>query len=339
MLTHALFFSLARFSRASLFAGLFLASDVIPLQSAPAVTIDWVTVGNAGNSPDPATGFGAVAYDYKIAATDVTNRQYAEFLNTKDPNGSNSLGMFNDGMKNPTYGGISRVPSNPVGSRYVLTPGREEHPVNSVDWYDAIRFVNWINNGQGAGASTETGAYTIGAVGPGGIPFDGGRITRNPTATVVLPNENEWYKAAFYDPDTNSYFQYATSSNLPPTASGPTVAPNSANYDSAVGNLTDVGAYTGTTSPYGAFDMNGNVFQWNETLNSASGGRGALGGGWGSSLFSTYLSSTSRDRFSIPSTNGTGLGFRLATPEPSSYALAVMAVVALLAVKRRKTLT
>jgi formylglycine-generating enzyme required for sulfatase activity len=28
-----------------------------------------------------------------------------------------------------------------------------------------------------------------------------------------------------------------------------------------VGNLTDVGAYAGTTSPYGAFDMGGNVYR------------------------------------------------------------------------------
>ena len=41
-------------------------------------------------------------------------------------------------------------------------------------------------------------------------------------------------------------------------------------YNNAVGNLTDVGAYTGTTSPYGAFDMGGNAYQWNEALISGS---------------------------------------------------------------------
>ena len=33
-------------------------------------------------------------------------------------------------------------------------------PVNYVDFYDALRFANWMNNGQGNG-DTETGAYTL----------------------------------------------------------------------------------------------------------------------------------------------------------------------------------
>jgi formylglycine-generating enzyme len=305
---------------------LFCANLLVAFQPASAVTFDWSYVGNAGNLADPATGFGAVSYDYKIATTDVTNRQYAEFLNTKDPNGSNPHGIYNTNMANPTYGGISRVNSNPVGSKYVLTSAREEHPVNFIDWYDAVRFANWVNNGQGAAADTETGAYTL----------DGNNTIRSADATVFLPSENEWYKAAFYDAATSSYFQYATSSNLPPTASGPTAAANSANYDAVVGNLTDVGAYTGTTSPYGAFDMNGNVFQWNETL-STDFLRGALGGGWGSSAFSGFLTSTSSFRFHNPASGNSGLGFRLAAvPEPSTYAMAAMGVVALLFARRRR---
>ncbi|MFM8497729.1 MAG: hypothetical protein ACKOEM_19735 [Planctomycetia bacterium] len=43
---------------------LMLTSLVLP--NAHAVTIDMVTVGNAGNANDPATGgvYGAVGYDY-----------------------------------------------------------------------------------------------------------------------------------------------------------------------------------------------------------------------------------------------------------------------------------
>ena len=38
-------------------------------------------VGNAGNAADPATGYGAVGYAYRIAKNETTIGQYAEFLN------------------------------------------------------------------------------------------------------------------------------------------------------------------------------------------------------------------------------------------------------------------
>jgi hypothetical protein len=50
---------------------------------AQAVTIDWVTVGDPGNACDIQSQgcFGAVAYTYQIGKYEVTNAQYAEFLN------------------------------------------------------------------------------------------------------------------------------------------------------------------------------------------------------------------------------------------------------------------
>ena len=36
-----------------------------------------------------------------------------------------------------------------------------DKPVVYTSWYDAARFANWVNNGATAGASTETGAYTM----------------------------------------------------------------------------------------------------------------------------------------------------------------------------------
>src|SRR6187551_1317669 len=61
-----------------------------------AVTIDMVTVGNPGNSPDTdvmydgTTGYGSVGYGYRIGKYEVTAGQYTEFLNAvakDDPNG------------------------------------------------------------------------------------------------------------------------------------------------------------------------------------------------------------------------------------------------------------
>jgi formylglycine-generating enzyme required for sulfatase activity len=309
---------------------LFCAISFVALRPAPAVTIEWSPVGNAGNAADPVTGslYGAVGYDYNIGTKDVTNRQYAEFLNTKDSSGTNSLLLWNSSMADATFGGISLNGGNPAGSRYVLAAGREEHPVNYVTWYDAIRFANWLNNGQGSG-DTETGAYTL--LGGGPTPTNGLSITRNAGARVFLPSEDEWYKAAYYDPDTSSYFQYATSSNLTPIASGPTSLANHANYDQVVGNLTDVGVYSGTTSPYGAFDMNGNAFQWNEALIFGD-SRQLRGGSWN-------FSSGSLQRGSFlaypPTTGGHDFGFRVASiPEPSTLLLGALGTVGLLLWRR-----
>jgi hypothetical protein len=66
--------------------------------------------------------------------------------------------------------------------------------------------------------------------------------------------------------------QRATTSTIPPLASQlppvrfPRGGSNSANYTLPVGDLTNGGAYTGTKSPYGVFDMDGNVWERNEAL-------------------------------------------------------------------------
>jgi formylglycine-generating enzyme required for sulfatase activity len=158
---------------------------------------------------------------------------------------------------------------------------------------------------------------------------------------VFLPSENEWYKAAYYNSATSSYYQYPTSSNTAPTASGPTATPNSANFSNAVGHLTDVGAYTGTTSPYGAFDMGGNVNQWTDTV--VPQGPGYLpssvffGGGFGDPivrLLSTFID------YSNPTGENTVYGFRVASiavvPEPSSVVLATFGFIGLTAWRCRR---
>jgi hypothetical protein len=46
------------------------------------ITVPTVNTCNPGNAPDPATGFRSVACTYSIATTEVTNAQYAAFLNS-----------------------------------------------------------------------------------------------------------------------------------------------------------------------------------------------------------------------------------------------------------------
>jgi hypothetical protein len=68
---------------------------------------DWSPVGNPGNAADPLTGHGAVAYSYNIGTYDVTNSQYAAFLNTKDPTVANVLNLWNTNMGTAPYGGTA----------------------------------------------------------------------------------------------------------------------------------------------------------------------------------------------------------------------------------------
>lgn len=74
-------------------------------------------------------------------------------------------------------------------------------PIGYISWGDAARFANWLTNGQPTGmqgaGTTETGSYTLnGAMTNTALQA----VTRNANARYVVPTENEWYKAAYYDP-------------------------------------------------------------------------------------------------------------------------------------------
>ncbi len=79
---------------------------------------------------DGTTGYGGVANTYRISKTEVTNAQYADFLNAVDKNGNNSLGLFNTSMtgtsavlscKQPTPPGASLLPKQAASKTRSLT--------------------------------------------------------------------------------------------------------------------------------------------------------------------------------------------------------------------------
>ncbi len=272
------------------------------------VAFDWATVGNPGNAPDtlvmtkgPApdntTGYGSVGYAYQISKYDVTNAQYVQFLNAVDTSGSNTLRLFNTKMSDPNAspagqaytGGIDRNLAAPSGAKYSVKAGQQNYPATWINWASGARFVNWLANGQGSG-STETGVYDMSV-------FTGNSFatppSRAPGATIFLPSEDEYYKAAYYDPTksgTGGYWQYGTRSDTAPASAPPAGTSNSANIGAGVGNggnqggifgataattqaaydlsavnyLTNVGAYTTATSFYGLSDVDGLVYNWTE---------------------------------------------------------------------------
>ena len=301
---------------------------------AQAITIDWVPIGNAGNAADtPSTNCfaadcGSVAYDYWISKYEVTNTQYAEFLNAKAA--SDPLGLYNPNMDSDAiFGGITR--SGVSGSfTYTAKAGFANKPVTYVSFYDALRFANWLNNGQGIG-DTETGAYTL--LGGTATPSNGLTVPRNGGANIFLPSENEWYKAAYYSAG-GVYFDYPTGTNSETGCVAPGAdTGNSANCDNALGALTDAGAYGLSNSPYGTYDQGGNVFEWNEQIVSGS-YRGDRGGGWNGSVL--YLAASGPYGGGSTTYENIRIGFRVASvPEPGPGLLGMTAVLSLAAWRKR----
>ena len=287
------------------------------------IAVPTVPVGNPGNAADPATGgvYGSVAYSYNIGQTEVTNAQYAAFLNAVASTDTNSL--YNTNMAG-SFGGITR--SGSAGSyTYATVGGLENHPVNFVSFWDATRFANWLHNGQPTGpqgnTTTEDGAYTLT---PGGIAAN--TIARNAGWQWAVTSEDEWYKAAYHQPasaggDGDDYWLYPTSSN--------TISWSQANYDSSIGGTTPVGSYA--ANYYGAFDMAGNVIEWNEGIISGT-LRTFRGGAWGQS--ESGLRASTRFMFA-PTGEGSTAGFRV-SQVPGASSVALLAIGGLGGLRRRR---
>jgi formylglycine-generating enzyme required for sulfatase activity len=290
-----------------------------------AVTIDWITVGDPGNAAD-TTGYGGVPYPYIISRYEITNSQYVEFLNSVDT--FDTYELYDSAMSLSPLGGITRIGGLPRDT-FEVKAGMGDKPVNNVTFYDALRFVNWLNNGQGSG-DTETGAYTL--LGGTPTPSNGATVTRNSGGPMIfLTSENEWYKAAFYDALSTSYFDYPAGSDTNPICAAPGATPNTANCNGVLGELTDVGAYTGSASPYGTFDQAGNVMEWTDSIMSPP-YRFRRGGSYGQMDFSNAASTV--DALD-PESSFNGLGFRLVTiPEPSTTLLLAFGLAGLALMRR-----
>jgi formylglycine-generating enzyme required for sulfatase activity len=211
---------------------------------------------------------GGPVYDYEIAVAEVTNDQYAAFLNDAElHNEAQNPGFGNERGANlkfrlPPFGGdvglivgdgsdvdsvfdLSRSlltydDALPVGQRFGVTPGKEDHPIVGASWIGAVKYSNWLTIDQGLGIDARCYAegeseldwfpWTIGDEIGGTqqatnamrdlteaerlewvtefrgfrLPMDQGGTAVGAVNAVPRPY-NEWYKAAAWDPDAPDF--------------------------------------------------------------------------------------------------------------------------------------
>lgn len=211
-------------------------------------SLQFATVGNPNNAPqfDPNTGLsvGAVGYNYKIAKTELPSSVWIEYANSVGlhlPGTATGTPIWHlNGMNNSSNTGsrIEKntafdVPSGEIQTRYRWNPVALDgdslgQPVGGMNFLDTARFVNWLHHGQPHAttlaqsaanyALTNNGVYDLTAA----TVADRAKV--QPGAKYWIATENEWYKAAYYDPTLNGgtggYWQYPTRSNIVPDPTG-----------------------------------------------------------------------------------------------------------------------
>lgn len=323
-----------------------------PCEGIVNVPPSYQAVQDAGNAPDPVTGKGDVPYEFGIGDIEVTNADYLEFLDAVAA--SDPYGLYNDAMATDPRGGIVRTGSE--GSyAYALKPNMADKPVNFVGWLDAARYVNWLENGKQTGApgagSLDDGAFDLTVADPGIA------AAPEPGATYSLPTEDEWYKAAFFDPTRggSNYWAYPTMSDVVPltataNAVGDVANPGAevvnhllqASWGGQSGNVTTVGSAQ-AVSYYGTFDQAGNVREWlaNDAETSIEGlKRVARGGSFTGDAISVSSSAGTPDREEVlvaHDEESADLGFRvIQVPEPGLLAGLGAGIGLLAALDRRR---
>ena len=176
---------------------------------------NFLLIANSGNAHDSCETdpIGSVNYNYNISAYLVTNEQYCEFLNTIDPSGNNKHKIYDLRMNDSPVGGIVLKTCNNIGNKYLVKEMMDSKPVTFIKWIMAAKFVNWLHNNKSANDNDiYFGAYDL----------SNNVFTRETNAKYFLPNEHEWYKASYFDPNKNNngpgYWTYGTRSDIAPLA-------------------------------------------------------------------------------------------------------------------------
>jgi len=280
-----------------------------------AFEIEFVTIGDPGNAPDdPPNPAGAVDYVYRVGKYEVPEDAVLK------------------------ANAASAVAGEPLG--ITLDERGPDKPATSITWFEAARFVNWLNTSTGRAP-----AYKFDD-GPGGSgkfqlwePSDPGynanNLFRNRRAFYFLPSIDEWHKAAYYDPTSDRYFDYPTGSDSVPDGIDFIGDTNfeAVFFDGAANDGPNDIDDVGLLSPFGTAGQGGNVAEWEETTfgrenNNPHASRAYRGGGWGN--ISSHMLALNRNAIT-PNFQSDFFGFRIVSvPEPSSLLLAIFNVILLL---------
>ena len=286
-------------------------------------SMEFVEIGSPGNADDTTgspTTAGKVDYTYQMGKFEVSEDMITKF------NASQALTI----------------------TKAIRGPNK---PATKVSWNEAARFVNWLNTSLGFQAAYN---FTTGGVNDDialwsstdAWQLGGENRFRHKDAQYWLPSMDEWYKAAYYDPVSMTYFDYPSSDGNLPTAvasgTGDKTAVYNQSFATGPADITEAGGL----SPFGIMGLGGNVFEWEETTfgltnGSGSSSRGVRGGVWSS--FSDNLSSSTRGISLNPANGGNAVGFRVASlsstaavPEPGSFALFLTGLAGLGWYKRKR---
>ncbi len=262
-------------------------------------TISFVPISGATN---PTGGYGVVNNNYRIGTYEITNDQWNKF--------TASLGVPVTGSQ----GGYS------LSSYFTGT----NVPTDSVSWYEAAQFVNWLNTSTGNQPAYNftgtqgTGDYTFAPWSTTDNGYNAADPFRNTAAKYFLPTENEWVKAAYWN--GAALQTYATKAGESLTQ-GDGSSGTGWNYFTTHYATNPLGSWivgSGSQELNGTYDMMGNDEEWMETpyasgAYGASSPRGARGGSWASWASDDIgLASSGRDSINT-AVEATNVGFRVAS--------------------------
>ncbi len=298
--------------------GLVSRADVPP----PDYDFQWANISDRNNAAYPGpggnAGRGSVSYAYRMSKLEITSKQWADFLGMVqrqgvDPSAHDLTPIFWGGTQNPM------------------------RPVMGLGWRAGAYYCNWLNNGkQESWASCLDGAYMTATFGGAvGSPYTE-QLYHSPNAKFWIPTLDEYLKAAHYDPKKGGagqggWWAYPYQSDVPPVPGAPGVGQTTGGWEpGGFGELAvNLGAYSGSVSAYGLWDLSGGAKEWVEepaTFDAASGHYkrrrefGSYAGDRGY-LDSDHVQGVDGD---YPGIIGGFSGFRIAGQVPSPSGAAVM---------------